>query len=160
MDVEGDLVAGGVAAVADDLDVAFLLHGRVGAGAFLAPELDLHDVGLQVVQHQVPVQDGLELFKQRVVLHGIVGGHLALLLVAVDDHRGLAQDVLLLFHIGGHFGGILLQVAAQAAVAVRLGAEGRVEVVGHVFAFDLQNGSSFGWGQHSWRVYSAVRVTA
>ena len=110
MHIEGDLVAGRIAAVADDLDVAFLAHGRVGARRVLAPQLDLHNVGLEVVQHKISVNDGLQLFKQRVALLGIVGADLALLLVAVDGHRRFAHDVAFLFNIGRKLRAVLFQV--------------------------------------------------
>ena len=54
MHIKGDLVASGIAAIADDLNVAFLLDGRVGVGGCFVPELDLDDVGFQVIQRQVP----------------------------------------------------------------------------------------------------------
>ena len=79
----------------------------------------------------------MQLFKQRVALLGVEGGHLALFFVAVDDHRGLAQDVGLFLHIGVELGGVFLQVAAQADVGRLLRGKTRVEVVGHIFALDL-----------------------
>ena len=135
-------VAGGVAAVAGDLDVALLAHSRERAAGFLAPELDLDDVGLQVVQYQVAVDDRLQLFKQRVALLGIVGADLALFLVAVDGYRSLTQDVALLLHVGGELRAVLLEVGTQADVAGRLGVEGGVQVVRHIFAFDFHASNS------------------
>ena len=137
MHIEGDLVAGRIAAVADDLDVAFLAHGRVSARRVLAPQLDLHNVGLEVVQHKISVNDGLQLFKQRVALLGIIGADLALLLVAVDDHRGLAEDVGLFLDIGRQLRGVFLQILPQTGVACLTAAKGGVQVVGHVSAFNF-----------------------
>lgn len=50
VDIERDLVAGGVAAVAADFNVAFLFHGGVRTGRFGFPQFDLHNVGFQVIQ--------------------------------------------------------------------------------------------------------------
>ena len=148
MNVEGDLIARGVAAIAGYLDVAFLAYSREGTRRPAFPELDLHDVGFQVVQHQVAVDDGLQLFKQRITLFGVVGADLALLLVAVDGDRGLAQDVVLLFHVGRELRTVFLKVRAQANVAglalAVLGEVG-VQVVGHVFAFQFHASNSFVW---------------
>ena len=138
MHIKGDLVASGIAAIADDLNVAFLLDGRVGVGGCFAPELNLHNVGFQVIQRQVTVDNGLQLFKQRVVFLGIIGCPFALFLVAVDRDRSLAQDIIFLFHIGGKFRGIFFQVVAQAAIAGGTGTKRRVQKVRHIFALNLQ----------------------
>ena len=110
VDIERDLVAGGVAAVADDLDIAFLAHCGVRPRRILVPELDLDDVGFQVIQHQIAVDDGLQTLKQRVARLGVVGADLALLLVAVDGHRRFAHDVAFLFNIGRKLRAVLFQV--------------------------------------------------
>ena len=111
-------------------------------GRVLAPELDLDDVGFQVVQYQVAVDDLLQFFKQRVALLGVVGTDLTLLLVAVDDHRRLAQDVGLFLNVGSQFGGVLFQVLPQAGVVGLALAKGGVQVVGHVFSFNFHGVSS------------------
>nr|DAK93781.1 MAG TPA: hypothetical protein [Caudoviricetes sp.] len=161
VDVERDLVAGGVAAVAGDLDVAFLAYCGEGAGGLLVPELDLHDVGFQRVQNQITVDDGLQLRKQGIVLLGVIGADLALLLVVVDGHGRLAQDVVLLLHIRGELGRILLQILAQADVVGRacLRTKGGVEVVGHVLSFDSHASSSFAW-MMIWIWYRAALASA
>ena len=142
MHVERDLVAGGVAAVADDLDVAFLAHCGVRPRRIFVPELDLDDVGFQVIQHQITVDDGLQTLKQRVARLGVVGADLALFLVAVDRNRRLTDDIRLFLHVRGQLGGVFLQIAAQAGVAGVAAAKGGVQVVGHVLAFNFHVVSS------------------
>ena len=50
VDLKGDLIAGGVAAVGSHLDVAFLPDSGIRAVFILFPQLDLHHVGLYILQ--------------------------------------------------------------------------------------------------------------
>ena len=142
MNIERDLVASGVAAVARDLDVALLAHSGESAGCLLVPELDLHNVGFEVVKNHVSINDGLQLFKQGVALFGVVGADFALLLVAVDRHGRVTENVLLFLDIGTQLGGILLQIFAKAYIlggALTVVCKMGIQIVRHVFAFDLHS---------------------
>ena len=60
MQGKGDLIAGGVAAVGSDLDVALLPDGGIGSALGLLPELYLHEVRLHIVQYLSLVDDALQ----------------------------------------------------------------------------------------------------
>ena len=62
MDVEGDLIAGCIAAVAHDLDITFLFDSRVSPRRSLAPEFDFDNVGFEIVEHEISVNNLLQLF--------------------------------------------------------------------------------------------------
>lgn len=97
MHVERNLITSGVAAVAADLDVALFPHRRERAAALGVPQLDFHDVGFQIIQNQIVVDNALQLLKQRVAFLGVVRADLALLLVAVDADSLVAENVGFLF---------------------------------------------------------------
>ena len=50
MQSEGDLIAGGVAAVASDLDVCLFLDSRISTALGGLPQFDLDYIGFQIVQ--------------------------------------------------------------------------------------------------------------
>ena len=139
MHIERNLVAGSVAAITGHLNVAILFYGRECIGCIGLPKFDLYDVGFQIVQNQIAVDDSLQLFKQGIAFLGVVRADLALLLVAVNGDGGLAQTTLLLFNVGGELGTVLLKIRAQADVVsgARVATKGGVEVMRHIFAFNF-----------------------
>ena len=101
--------------------------------------MDFHNVGLQVIQQQVAVDDLLQFLKQRAVLVGVVRLHRAGLVVAGDLDALLAEDVVGGIDLGVHLGAVLFQVLAETLIRSRSSrlAETRVQKMRHVFAFDL-----------------------
>ena len=144
MHVERNLITSGVAAVAADLDVALFPHRRERAAALGVPQLDFHDVGFQIIQNQIVVDNALQLLKQRVAFLGVVRADLALLLVAVDADSLVAENVGFLFDVGGQLRGVFLQIFAQPHIAGRAIICGKscIQIMRHIFAFDFHAKSS------------------
>ena len=141
MQVEGNLVTGGIAAVAAHLDYRIVLYRRIAFFRIcLLPQMHLHHSGIAIIQNLALINDALKPSKKRIIFLRVVRLYAAALLIAGQHDAAFAQDVLLFLHVGAQLRAVFLQILAQPHIvgaALRCAGECCIDIVGHILSFDF-----------------------